>query len=358
MYIHKSTCISPQQTYSEVDLEKTILSVNNILTVVEPKYQDIPLNILRRMGKAVRMGVGAALPLIKDSKNIDGIIIGTANGGMEDCIKFLNQIVQFEEGRLTPTNFVQSTPNAIAAQISITTQNKGYNITHVHRGLAFENALIDAQMLLKENLDFNLLVGGVDEISSYNYNIENLGGWYKEKEIDNTELYKNDSKGTIAGEGVTMFLVNNCKENCFANISAIKTLHTNKTDEVAEQLKLFIADNISPEQKIDLFITGENGDNRLQNYYNICEKVLDKNTGIARFKHFCGEYPTASAFSVWLASQILNNQIIPKHFIKQDRFPQSLSKKTLSDICNNKVERILIYNNYKGQQHSFMLIEK
>ncbi|MBI5539201.1 MAG: hypothetical protein HY951_04030, partial [Bacteroidia bacterium] len=73
MYIHKSTCISPQQTYSDVDLEKLNISVNNILSVVEPKYENIPLNILRRMGKAVRMGVGAALPLIKDSK-IDGII--------------------------------------------------------------------------------------------------------------------------------------------------------------------------------------------------------------------------------------------------------------------------------------------
>jgi hypothetical protein len=345
MYIHKSTCISPQQTYSDVDLEKLNISVNNMLNVVEPKYDDIPLNVLRRMGKAVRMGVGAALPLIKDSKNIDGIIIGTANGGMEDCIKFLNQIVQFEEGRLTPTNFVQSTPNAIAAQIGITNQNKCYNITHVHRGLAFENALIDAQMLLRENLEFNLLVGGVDEISSYNYNIENLGGWFKDEEIDNTKLYKNETKGTIAGEGVTMFVVNNCKENSIANISAIKTLHTNNTEEVAEQLKLFIEKNISPDKNIDLFLTGENGDNRLQNYYNVCENIFDNNTSIARFKHYCGEYPTASAFSVWLASKILNNQIIPQHFIK-------------CKSNSNKLERILIYNNYKGQQHSFMLIEK
>ena len=135
MYIHKSTCISPQQTFFDVDLVKLNLSINNILNVVEPKYEDIPLNILRRMGKAVRMGVGAALPLIKDSKNIDGIIIGTANGGMEDCIKFLNQIVQFEEGRLTPTNFVQSTPNAIAAQIGL----KPVELSHYLNGRRLPN---------------------------------------------------------------------------------------------------------------------------------------------------------------------------------------------------------------------------
>lgn len=357
MYIHKSTCISPQQTYSDVDLEKLNISVNNILSVVEPKYEDIPLNILRRMGKAVRMGVGAALPLIKDSK-IDGIIIGTANGGMEDCIKFLNQIVQFEEGRLTPTNFVQSTPNAIAAQIGLTTGNKSYNITHVHRGLAFENALIDASMLLTENSDFNLLVGGVDEISSYNYNIENLDGWYKSEEINNTQLYNNDTKGTIAGEGVTMFLVNNTKENAIAKISAIKTLHTDNTNEVAEQLKIFICDNSLPDKHINLFLTGENGDNRLNNYSTTCENIFDENTAIARFKHYCGEYPTASAFSVWLATYFLNNPVLPSHFIKRNHSIQSLLNKTLSDPFYNKLERILIYNNYKGQQHSFMLLEK
>ncbi|MBI5539657.1 MAG: hypothetical protein HY951_06330, partial [Bacteroidia bacterium] len=276
-----------------------------------------------------------------------------AYGGMEVCFNFLYQIVQFEEGRLTPTNFVQSTPNAIAAQIGLTTGNKSYNITHVHRGLAFENALIDASMLLKENSDFNLLVGGVDEISSYNYNIENLGGWYKSEETDNTELYINDTKGTIAGEGVTMFLVNNAKENSIAKISAIKTLHTDSSDEVAEQLKIFIADNIIPDKQIDLFLTGENGDNRLNKYSNICENIFDDNTAISRFKHCCGEYPTASAFSLWLATYFLNNPPLPSHFIKRNLSPQNLSTKD-----HNGLKSIITYNNYKGQQHSFMLIEK
>ena len=104
MYIHQTTCISPQQTFSEADLTELCQSENNRLIAREPKYTEIPLGILRRMGKAVRMGVGAALSLLQSKKSIDGIIIGTANGGMEDCIKFLNQIMEYEEGRLTPTN--------------------------------------------------------------------------------------------------------------------------------------------------------------------------------------------------------------------------------------------------------------
>ncbi|HKR03926.1 MAG TPA: beta-ketoacyl synthase chain length factor, partial [Bacteroidia bacterium] len=182
MYIHKSVCISPQHTFPEINLQEVLASADNKLTAIESKYENIPLSTLRRMGKAVRMGVGAGMNLVKDYPHLDGIIIGTANGGMEDCIKFLNQIIDYDEGTLTPKNFVQSTTNAIAAQISLTAQNTGYNITHVHRGLAFENALLDAFMLMKENPESVYLLGGGDEISTYNFNIDNLAGSYK-KEI-------------------------------------------------------------------------------------------------------------------------------------------------------------------------------
>ncbi len=87
-----------------------------------------------------------------------------------------------------PANFVQSTSNAAAAQIALVTKNHNYNITHVHRGLAFENALMDAVMLLKENPDAGYLLGCTDEISAYNYNIDRLAGWFRDEPVLNTEL--------------------------------------------------------------------------------------------------------------------------------------------------------------------------
>ena len=78
------------------------------------------------MGKAVRMGLGASIPLLQNNNEpLSGIIIGTAMGGMEDCINFLNQVIDYNEGMLTPTNFVQSTPNAIASQLGLLSNNKG-----------------------------------------------------------------------------------------------------------------------------------------------------------------------------------------------------------------------------------------
>lgn len=344
-YIHQACSISPQQTFSGLGIDFLVESKENKLKAIEPSYENVPKNILRRMGKVVRIGVGAALPLIEDASKIDGIIVGTANGGMEESVLFLNQIIKFNEGILAPGNFVQSTSNAIAAQIGLLSSNKGYNITHVHGGLAFENAAIDAGMLLMENKSNNYLLGGVDEIGSYNYKFDYLSGWYKKELISNKHLYQTDSPGTIAGEGSNMFLINNESQNSIAKVEAIKTINTEDEEKVRDELKHFIIANIGEEEKIDLFLSGENGDDRLQHFYSSCESLLKKGTILARFKHMSGEYPTASSFALWLACKLLENQTIPIHMLKRSG-------------TNMELKRIIIYNNYKGSQHSFMLVSK
>lgn len=306
---------------------------------MEPAYEGIPPGILRRMGKAVRMGIGAALPLIKQEPSIDGIIIGTANGGMEDCIKFLNQIIDYEEGMLTPGNFVQSTPNAIAAQMGLLGKNKGYNITHVHRGLAFENALLDAMMTIRENPGNNYLLGAVDEISAYNYNIDLLDGCFKKENITNADLYDTGSPGTIAGEGAAMFMVNGNPENALAAVKAIQTIHTKDETKVGRVMQQFMREHFTGREKADMLLTGENGDVRLLKYYTQIESLFDEHTIIARFKHMCGEYATASAVALWLTC---NNQW-PAHMTKKQG--------TASTVRN-----IIVYNNYRGLQHAFMHI--
>jgi len=343
-YIHQSSCISAQQTFGTAAIASLQDAVNNRLQVIEPSYEGIPTGILRRMGKAIRMGVGAALPLIKGSVAIDGIIIGTANGGMEDCIKFLNQIIEYDEGMLTPTNFVQSTTNAIAAQIGLLSVNKGYNATHVQRGLAFENALLDAAMLLKENAAASYLVGGVDEISAYNYNIDYLDGWFKKQPLAAKDLYSSNTAGSMAGEGATMFLVNNKPEGAAARVAGLCLLHTGDETLLAAQLELFLKKHLPAGEQIDLLLSGEDGDNRLNKFYDAVESVLDNHAAVARFKHMMGEYATVTAAAVWLAVSVLKNQTVPLHMIKKDAKPSAY-------------QRILISNNHKGRQHSFILVE-
>jgi len=339
-YIHQSSCISHQPTFNEVDLEDLKPIENNLVHAIEPKYENVPLGQLRRMGRALRMGVGTCMKLLGTNK-VDGLLIGTANGGIEDSIMFLNQIHDYEEGRLTPTAFVQSTYNAIAGMVGMITVNHGYNATHVHRGHAFENVALDAAMLLKENPDNCYLIGGVDEISVKNHRLVSLAGWYRHDNVSNADLYKGIAPGTLPGEGSAMFIVNNKSDNAKAKLTSLRMVNSFDENVVKEQLNLFLKDNPG---KIDLFLQGENGDNRLLKYYTACEGLMTNETTAARFKHAFGEFQTVSALAVWLANYVLQNQKLPEHFIKKN--------------STTEFKRILIYNNYQGAQHSFMLVER
>ena len=341
-YIHQNSCISHQPTFDEVDLENLKPSENNFIYAIEPKYAGVPPGQLRRMGRALRMGVGAGMKLLLRT-TVDGILVATANGGIEDSIIFLNQIREYEEGRLTPTNFVQSTYNAIAGMMSMITANKGYNTTHVHRGHAFENVVLDAAMLLLENPESTYIIGGVDEISEHNHQIVSLGGWYKKEPLLNSELYNSKTDGTLPGEGAAMFIVNNSSESAVAKLSAVKMVSSADEQYVQEQLKTFLKSNLKEGEEIDLLLLGENGDQRLKKYYDACASVVGEQTTVAGYKHAFGEFQTVSALALWLACHVLQTQKLPVHFIRK--------------IGTSSFERILICNNYQGLQHGFLLVE-
>jgi len=342
-YIHQHTCISPQQTFKDIDIASLKTSADNKLKVVEGPMEGIPPALLRRMGKAVRIGVGAGLPIVK--QDVDGIIIGTANGGMEDCIKFLNQVIEYKEGMLTPGSFVQSTNNAVAGQLGLMSANTGYNVTHVHRAWAFENVLTDADMLLAEQPASGYLAGAVDEISVYNYNIEFLAGGYKREPVTNTALYESSTEGSIAGEGAAMFLVNKSEAGAVATFRGVHMFRAQDDAAFEANLHQFLARHLEAGEKIDLLLSGENGDSRLLESYRTMERLMDTDTTIARFKHMCGEYPTAVSFAVWLACRALQTGELPAHAIYKGAVDQP-------------ARTVLIYNNYKGCQQSLVLLSR
>jgi hypothetical protein len=336
IYFHDAYCISPQPIDAKANMSGAIReSEKNQLVAAEPAYPDIPNSRLRRMGKALRMGVGASLPILKKRPNMAGIILGTANGGMEDCIKFLNQVIEFDEGTLTPTNFVQSTTNAVAGQIGLLNQNTGYNATHVHRGLSFENALADAMFLLAENPNNQYLVGGLDEISKYNYNIDRLAGWFKSDFVSSLELYKSITPGSLAGEGVAMYAVSGIPKGAKMKLSKILTFHTQDKSMIENAVI-----ELARTYELDAWISGENGDVRFNEWYEMVGGILSEIPTFP-YKHLCGEYPTSSAFALFLFWQIATNK-----------------KNPLSSSGLDESKTILIYNNYHGLQHSLMVIEK
>ena len=96
---------------------------------------------------------------------------------------------------------------------------------------------------------------------------------------------------------------------------------------------------------IDLLILGNNGDVNFDTYYSLLCETLFKTTPKAHYKHLSGEFDTASAFGFWLAAKIIKTQTVPE-VVKSNSFK-----------CAD-VKTILIYNQYRGENHSLVLLRK
>lgn len=342
-YIRSASSISPQNTFGDNGfLTDVVESTGTRLKAIEPDYkQYIDPKLIRRMSHVIKMGVSAA----KDCLNRAGvempgaIITGTAFGCMEDTVSFLTRIVELNEEMLPPTSFIQSTHNTVAAQIALMLQCHGYNNTFVHKGLSFENALIDALMLLKEGEADNILVGGTEEMIDVSFAVLTRLGLYKRQPISNLDIYKEESKGTIGGEGASFVLLSDkASADNLAELIGIKTLY--KPKDIDQGITGFLKNHGLSIDDIDLVVTGRNGDIKNDRIYNDLRRSLFADSTLINYKHLCGEYPTSSSFALWLASNIIKTGTVP------------------AIVADVKIapKKVLIYNHYQGNYHSLMLL--
>lgn len=349
MYIRATGNISPQKTFGHQPLaEAPVAYTGNRLTCIEPDYKEfIDPKQIRRMSRIIRMGVAAAIECLQEANiNVpDAIVTGTAYGCLEDTNSFLSKMVEFNEELLTPTAFIQSTHNTIGAQIGLMLQCNNYNNAFVHRGLSFESALLDGMMLFKENDAQNVLVGAIDEITNTSHAILNRLGLYKQGKVSNLDIYKTKSKGTIAGEGASFFLLaNEPSATDYAKLDGLHTFYKPEgIAEIEQQINSFLEDQHISINDIDLIITGKNGDAGSDEIYESLAKSVFADKETINYKHLCGEYPTAAGFAFWLAANI----------IKSGKVPEIFKNKNLSE---DKIKKILVYNHYQGIHHSLSLL--
>lgn len=346
MFIRDAICISPQHSYdSRLFTSGAVEHQGNRYYAIEPEYDAVlPAGMRRRMSKIVRMGVFSGLSLLMAHRQVQAVIMATAQGGVDDSMHFLSQIEQFGEGTLTPTKFIQSTPNTLAGLLSEMAGIKGYNNTHVHEGLAFENAILDAKMYMDETQSA-ILLGAAEEISDWNFNINQAKGRYKTAITNSQTLLSSHTKGTVAGEGAAMFVLQADPAHARAHILDVDQVLTTNLDDVHELLLLdFLNRNNLKSNEIDAIMLGKSGDNRTGPAYDQIADTLFPKAAVLSFKNLSGEYPTASAFALWLASEIVSGRPAPEAIVL--RRPASA------------IRNMLIYNQYEPDQHGIILISK
>ncbi len=349
MYIRATGNISPQHTFGDVPfLENITEHTGTALNCTEPDYKNyIDPKMIRRMSRIIRMGVAAASACLKEAgiQVPDAIITGTAYGCLQDTDTFLSKMVEQKEELLTPTAFIQSTHNTIGAQIGLMIKSNNYNNAFVHRGFSFESALLDGIMLLMENPVSNVLVGAIDEITVNSHEILKRFGLYKQAPVSNLELLKQSTKGTMAGEGAAFFLLaNTASDNDYAQLNAMHTFYKpSGIKEIEDEINGFLSANQLSISDVDLVITGRNGDIQNDLVYDKLQQTIFNNSMSVNFKNLCGEYPTATAFALWMAAKVLHTGSLP----------------ALPDLQQQEakmINRILIYNHYQQKHHSLLLV--
>ncbi len=339
--------ISPQKSWG-VDsfLADPIAYEGNLLTCVEPDYtQWIDPKQLRRMSRIIKMGITSGMMAMKQAgtEKPDGIIVGTGYGCLEDTGIFLNKMIENQEEALNPTPFIQSTHNTIGGQIALLLQCQAYNQTYAHRSFSFENSLLDALLHLIDAPGSQLLVGGVDEITAVSHTIQNRMGIFKKTLTSSLDLFTTRSSGTVNGEGSSFFVLSGIQnERSIASVEAVTTFFKPTTEELIKGMTTFLADSNLPLAKIDFVLVGKSGDRDTDQLIEQVISHLFSAHSIGVFKHLSGEYPTASAFSLWLAAKMLAENNIPPIVSGNAQI--------------RPLKTILVYNSCFGTHHSLMLL--
>lgn len=345
-FINGAGSVSAQDTTQGFPSEFTLNTADNFLEIVKPDYKDYFSPIAsRRMAKGVKNGIVASSLAMKEAgvENPDAIITGTGMGCIEDSDKFLKAIIDNGEQFLTPTSFIQSTHNTVASTIAINLGCKGYNFTYVNGAVSFEAAVLDAKLQLDAGEANSILVGGVEEMTEYTKSLFKLAGFIKADDSGPHKVLDSETKAAVFSEGATFFMLESQrKETTYAEILDIETFNRLSPEEAVERAMAFVHRNNLTAHAIDAVILGYNGDSEFDGYY----KSVSDAFGFAQqvfYKQVSGEYNTASAFGLYVGANILKNQYVP--FVLR-----------ANETDKQAFRNVLIYNQYRGVDHSFTLI--
>lgn len=270
----------------------------------------------RRLSTIIKSGIYAGMTALKNGsvEKPDAVITGTGLGCLNDTIKFISSIKQFNEENLNPAPFIYSTHNTVGGTISILTGSTGYNSTFVHRGISFESALFESFLMICENPDLHILCGGVDELTNEYVTI-----------TGRLDLHKD----SIPGEGAGFFVLTGKKKDVLAEIKDIRLVPVFDKKKVQRAFERFIEKNsIVPAST--LLFAPFNGDKdrdswkkEIASAYNWKEIVCPKDK--------TGEFMTAGALSTGLAAERI--------------------------ACDPKTEQILVWNSFLNMENAFILLK-
>jgi 3-oxoacyl-(acyl-carrier-protein) synthase len=125
---------------------------------------NLPPRLIRRLKRLPRMALSLAVSAYGGSKNGKkplSIFMGTGWGALSETHDFLDRLTTSKEQFPSPTDFVGSVHNGPAGQVAMLLEATGANITTSGGDYSFEQALMAADLLIRD--DETAVVLGADE---------------------------------------------------------------------------------------------------------------------------------------------------------------------------------------------------
>lgn len=320
IYIKSCAQISVQEPLSDKWFTEPIKHEAPYVRALDPDYKPFINPVAaRRMGLILKRAMATSITALRDAEveMPDAIVTATGLGCIENTEKFLKALSEQGENCLQPTFFINSTHNTIGSYIAVQMKCHGYNNTHVHRGISFESAILDAFVKIKLGKLNNALVGAHDEMTPDYFTLLNRVGFWD---------------GGFAGEtAVSMVLA---KEGD-VKLAGVEILYMPKEQNLIDAVTRLCAENNISVNDIDLLVTGRNNDDDNNKAYNEFEDLFNLRDKSESYKNIFGESFTASAYGIYYAYECLKKGINPK---------------------GKNVKNVLIYNHYENKDHSLIFL--
>ncbi|MDR0795062.1 MAG: beta-ketoacyl synthase chain length factor [Tannerella sp.] len=346
VYIQSATQISAQAPLTDVWFDSPIYHNEKKVLSIDPNFPDYlsPLMSRRMCNLLKRAIVASRLTLQKASVGQpDAIISGTGLGCIENTEKFLYSLWENEEKYLQPSFFMQSTHNIISSAIAIDLKCHGYNNTFVHRGVSFENALLDAFFQFRQERIRNVLVGGYDELTpDYYIFFDRAGIW----DFSNQDVSKPKTKCFAGEAAMSMLLQTEKNEQTLCELNGIELLYRPSTEQIRYHLDSLLGQADCTVQDIDAVVVGTNSNPANDAVYDNVVAQLFSRIPVMHYKHLFGQSFISPALGTYAASICLHKQFIPAHLLAD------------SEENLNGIRRILLYNHYQNKSHSLVLLSQ
>jgi 3-oxoacyl-(acyl-carrier-protein) synthase len=257
---------------------------------------DLPPRRVRRLKRLSRMTLSLAVASHADSgleQNPTAVFMGTGWGALSETCDFLTRLEETREQFPSPTDFVGSVHNGPAGQVAMMFQATGANITTSGGDYSFEQALLTAELMADDEPCFVL---GADEaharfsplfdpsISSRSQLADGGGALCLQRSVDGVER-------TIR----TVFY-RSCRTE---NVIAALVNSLGGEERIRRQYGLILAGIPAAVR--------DQAEGRLQEFLEqtgISVPVVD-------YRHFIGQFASASAVAAVLAAEIVASGTIP-----------------------------------------------